>query len=133
MKKIIVHRLENSKGLGPFRGGHRMEAEQLKEHLGIRQCLVDHKGMKSRIFKKLSNAGWRCAWTSEKDFNIWMNDKKEFFEQLGYFKVTYEISQYKLSAKQELYSYNEELEDYVLFNIDGFQVFFNPENAVKIN
>lgn len=132
MKKIIVYRLENSKGIGPFRGGHRAEAEMLKGHLGIGQCLVDCGRMKYRAFKKLSTSGWHCAWTSEADFDMWMNNKTEFFESIGYFKVRYELSQYKLCGEQELFQYDEDYEDYVSFNIDGYQVFFNPRRAVKI-
>lgn len=132
MKKIIVYRLENSQGIGPFRGGHRDEAELLKGHMGIRQCLVERGRMKPRAFKKLSTSGWNCAWSSEADFDVWMNNKTEFFEELGYFKVVYEVDQYKLCDEQQLCQYDEVLEDYVSFDIDGFQVFFNPKRAVKV-
>jgi hypothetical protein len=54
MKKIKVIRLENKAGLGPFRGGHREEADRLKGHFGIRMCLVDNEIMKSRGFKKIA-------------------------------------------------------------------------------
>lgn len=133
MKKIIVYRLENAKRIGPFRGGHRMEAEYLREHHGIRQCLVDRGNMKPRSFKKLSMAGWSCAWSSEADFDKWMNNKVEYFESLGYFKVAYEISKYKLCGEQEFCTFDEELDDYIFDLIDGYQVFFNPKFAVKIN
>lgn len=133
MKKIIVYRLENIRGFGPFRGGHRMEAELLKAHLGIRQCLVDRSKVKPRAFKKLSKAGWNCAWSSESDFDLWMNDQTEFFENLGYFKVRYEIEQYKLCGDQELCQYDETLEDFLYFDIDGYQVFYNPKRALKVS
>lgn len=131
MKKAIVFRLENSQGLGPFRGGHRNEAELLKGHLGIRNCLVDFGIMKPRMFKKFSNNGWLCAWSSEADFNEWLNDKHDYFESLGYFKVVYEVSQYKQCGNQRLFHYDEEVEDYISSPIDGYQVFFNPKNATK--
>lgn len=132
MKEIVVYRLENTLGIGPFRGGHRMDAENLKIHMGIKECLVYHGIMKPRIFKKLSVSGWSCAWSSESTFDEWMNGLSEHFKALGYVKVKYMVSKYKLCPNQYLEHYDNEIEDYVKINVDGFQVFFNPRFANKI-
>lgn len=132
MKSIVVFRLENSSGIGPFRGGHRQEAESLKIHMGIKHCLVDGAGMKPRIFKKLASSGWSCAWSSESIFDEWMNGFEKHFESLGYVKVKYLVSKYKVCPNQFFEHYDDNIEDYVQTNVDGFQVFFNPRFANKI-
>lgn len=132
MKKIKVFRLENKNGIGPFSGGHRDEAELLKGHFGIRICLVENGIVNNRIFKKFSKQGWLCAWSSESVFASWMNGKEDFFNKLGYFKVEYEVSRYKLCGNQRLYRFDEVDEDYISEEVDGYQVFFNPKKATKI-
>lgn len=132
MNKITVFRLENKQGIGPFRGGHRDEAERLKAHFGIRNCLVDYEIMKPRQFKKFAKNGWVCAWSHEEDFDNWMHDQSEYFEALGYFKVRYEVGQYKLCGNQQLFHFDESLDDYVYQEAAGHQVFFNPKQAIKL-
>lgn len=132
MKKIKVIRLENKAGLGPFRGGHRDEADYLKGHKGIRICLVECGVIKKRIFKKKSKKGWLCGWSSEITFNSWMNGKEEFFSQLGYFKVEYEVSSYHACGNQTLCHFDEVEEDYFSEEAEGYQVFFDPKKAIKI-
>lgn len=132
MKKITVFRLENKNGLGPFRGGHRDEANNLKGHFGIRMCLVDNEIIKSRIFKKFAKQGWLCGWSSESVFEKWMNDQYEYFNKLGYFKVKYEVSKYKLCGEQQLSHIDEISDEYVYEEVDGYQVFFDPKTAIKI-
>lgn len=132
MKKIKVFRLENINKLGPFRGGHRNEANLLKGHFGIRNCLIDYEIMKPRMFKKFAKNGWLCAWSVEEDFDNWLNDHAAYFESLGYFKVAYEVSQYKLCGDQKLFHIDEKLDEYVYCDVVGHQVFFNPKNASKL-
>lgn len=129
MKSINVFRLENSNRIGPFRGGHRDEANLLKEHLGIKQSLVELGNMKPRLFKKLSKSGWLCAWSSEVDFDNWMNGQSEFFEALGYFKVCYAVNSYKLCFNQNITEYNKNSEN---IEYSHAQVFFNPNKATII-
>ncbi len=87
--------------------------------------------MKHRYFKKLSRSGWLCAWTSEKDFDNWMNQKTSFFLDLGYFKVSYEVSQYYLCYDQKFFDYDNNIDDSLL-HVDGCQVFFNPKKSLKL-
>lgn len=131
MKKINVFRLENKNGLGPFRGGHRDAAEILKGHFGVKMCLVDNEILNERIFKKFAKQGWLCAWSSENTFEKWMNGQEDFFENLGYFKVQYEVSVYKLCGEQKLFHIDPVTDNYVYEDAEGFQVFFNPNTAIK--
>lgn len=132
MKKIKVIRLENKAGLGPFRGGHREEADRLKGHFGIRMCLVDNEIMKSRGFKKIAKKGWLCGWSLESVFEKWINGQEGYFNKLGYFKVEYEVSKYKLCGEQKLFHIDETSDEYVYEEVNGYQVFFDPKKAIKI-
>lgn len=131
MQKIIVFRLENDNGIGPFRGGHRNEANRLKEHFGIALCLSNY--MKPRMFKKHAKNGWICGWSSEKTFCDWMNGQEDYFKELGYSKVIYEAKNYRLCGNQELFYYDSTIKDYISCSADGYQVFFNPHTSLKIN
>lgn len=130
MKPIIVYRLENEEGNGPFRGGNREDADLLLAHLGIGQC----SSLKARVFKKLTcSRRWVCAWEKEEDFDNWIGEHKETFLGLGYSKVTYKAKQYRLLKDQVFWKYVEELEDFEKEDAEGCQVFFNKKHATKIN
>lgn len=121
MKSIKVYRLENSAGLGPYRGGHRMEAEQLKQ---ICNPIHGDDRLSERRKKSLYKSGWKYGWDSESIFDNWMNGKEGFFASLGYNKVCYIVNKYRKYDKQYLGYYDNELEDYVDDLFPGCQVFF---------
>ena len=129
MKPIVIYRLENEKGVGPFQGGNRKEADLLLGHIGIGQC----SSLSARVFKKLTRLGWVCAWEREEDFDVWVGGHCDLFSLLGYNKVKYRARQYRLCRDQVFWKYVEELEDWDQHNIEGCQVFFNKKYATKLN
>lgn len=123
MRKILVYRLENEFGLGPF-GNHRDVAEKLKGHSN--PLFTDHNLSKRRV-KDFYSKGWKFAWSSKETFDFWIGDNLETFEKLGYQPVVYSVSQYRLYDKQQMWVYDEEFEDYLKQDVDGYQVVFNPK------
>lgn len=129
MDTLVVYRLENKDGLGPF-SYHRDVAEILKGHSN--PLFADPKLSKRRV-KDFYSKGWRFAWSSKETFDFWVGDNLEIFEELGYQLKVYYVSQYRLYDKQQMWVYDEEFEDYLKHDVDGFQVIFNPKYAKEID
>lgn len=129
MKSLIVYRLENEKGVGPFRGGHRDEAESL---LGHTNPLYWDDKLSRRRKNTMHNEGWVYAWSCSDTFNLWMNGKEDFMADYGYRKVAYKTNQYRSYKDQELWKYIGEDEDWVQVPVSGMQVIFNPKRSIKV-
>lgn len=63
MKEILVYRLENKLGYGPF-WGEQPVCQYLKAHKDPEK-MYKKAGLNKKCFNRLCNLGWKFAWSSQ--------------------------------------------------------------------